>query len=200
MRVVKMPEFITRQEQRELVGFYLARIDAPNTFSIDDEGKVSTVKGAVKPAVILSVVDKPPLLEQIHDRIRSAFDLSDYRMERKMGCDGTFVLILPPGGGMGPHYDARDEIVAKDEEVIRFNILLESAEVGGVVSVKSGESFVEIDPKERELHVYNVTDNLHQVSQVKGSKHRVMCLFSVIAPLGTAETIMAKSKFEEVCL
>lgn len=172
----KVPEFITATEQKALVKWY--------------EKKVKEMKLGVnvpRPDICddpepgwLVVDDHHPIVKVIERRINNHF--GDVKSVNGKGVHQIVANVMPKGASIKPHYDRYDLSPVDDPmtniddgyDIIRFNVLLQSAKRGGELHINN-EAMVTSD---RELMVYKASHDLHEVTENTGNRARILLLFT----------------------
>lgn len=119
--------------------------------------------------------DYPKVAHDIFDKITNKLNLLD--LEKSIvggGKDGIVVSCTFDGGDVYPHTDPKEGNL----EVLRCNILTQSAEDGGELFVGGKK----IDIKVGDLHCYLPSTIEHYVTEVKGQTPRILWMFGYQCP------------------
>lgn len=126
-------------------------------------------------------VEFPKEMYAIRDRLLSRLKLTpNCQIERTAQGDGMIAVATMVGGDTYAH---KDPSPVEGHTVIRFNCVIQAAEEGGVLHVidEAGKD-IEWQLEEREMHLYNVHDFMHYVTEVKGNTPRYIILMSITCP------------------
>lgn len=193
MRIERYKDFISEEDRVELVNWFDYSIDNQVNFyaglSRGEWGyqKRCTTRNTDK-------VEYPEVALRLFDKVINSFEFQDNcHKEILANKEGIICVATFPTGDTYYHKDPAN---CKDGlSVIRFNIVLQKPEDGGIISItdENGKE-VKLDVDERELYCCNLSDYWHSVSEVKGSKSRYIILFSMCCDKDDWET--GKIKFK----
>lgn len=182
MRIERIPGFIYKIEQKEILEWFTTNAENPDVFGYAynnfEDGYLNRLSTRRIPNVVY-----PEVITNIFKRILSTFEFTSIcSPETTEYNDGIIAVITKKDGYTFSHKDT--ETNCKDgNSVIRFNIVIQEPDLGGELWVKDeNDVCINIAPKERELHAYNVSDYYHTVSKVKSDKPRYILLFSMCCP------------------
>jgi hypothetical protein len=123
----------------------------------------------------------PKEMYAIRDRLLKRLKLTNNcKLEATVQGDGMIAVATMAGGDTYAH---KDPSPVPGHTVIRFNCVIQAAQEGGVLHVvdETGTD-IEWQLEEREMHLYNVHDFTHYVTEVKGDRPRYIILMSITCP------------------
>jgi len=172
VRFERCKNFITELEREELAVWFLEYQDDKSVFK---DGLSRGVRGYKLRSTTRNSreFEYPALVGKIFRRITEAYDVARWP-KQDVSVGGVIAVVTRPGGDTYLHTDPRAQ---GSLDAVTFNILIQSADDGGVLRI--GDPLVERPQEEKELHCYIASKHQHEVTQVSGSKNRYMLIFRV---------------------
>jgi len=187
MRLEKIPNFISKEERKQLIDWMDKAIEDNIMVAGLSRGKLGYSKRKTT-RIYDGRPNYPEVAYKIQKRLIDKFEWTNKCFIEPMPKkDGMLAVITYPGGDTYKHRDPK--MVGS---AVRFNIILQKPESGGELYVE-GENF---DSEEGELHCYNVTEQTHWVTEVEGSKPRYLWIFGMSVPYSDWEDGKVKQKVE----
>jgi len=121
----------------------------------------------------------PKEVIDLSNKIRKFAGISNYPLIESHGKNGVVVSFTKPTGNVFEHFDNGEFNVS----ALRCNIITQEAEEGGELFVGGHK----INVKAGDLHCYLATNYKHSVTEVKGSKPRILWMFGAAVPLNDWE-------------
>jgi len=181
MRIERIPDFISEEERGTLLQ-WMKEQQEPGGYLVNGmervDGKQFDVSFRQTTRRYKGDVEYPKLAHDISQRIKDSFSFTPKSvMEAVGGGPGMICVVTHPGGDTYKHIDP--VIHPMGRHGIRFNIVLQNSEAGGILTV-GDKMFL---PKERELHCYAATKHPHSVSTVTGESSRYIWIFGFSCPI-----------------
>ena len=167
MSVVRIKDFVTEQEARELTSWVLKNHKQPYFLSANMGGARKTTRYSIN-----SDFEYPAAAHEVRKRI---VDLLGVHEHEKYGFrppfkDGIVASYAPPGDIC---YEHIDPIWHEGFHTLHCNVITQAPEAGGVVIVEG----MPFEMQERELFCYLVSRDQHEITEVVGNKVRCMWVF-----------------------
>lgn len=177
-RLERIPNFITKEEQEELIAWIEKGLENKSLVAGMSRGDYG-YQFRKTTRLNKKKVNFPKVAYAIQQRILDSFNwTTKCQIEPILNAGQECGMIAVATFDGGDTYKHRDPKLSPGKSATRFNIILQKPESGGELYVEGENCACD----ERELHCYNVTDSTHWVTEVHGDTPRYIWIFGMNVP------------------
>ena len=167
MNAVRVPDFVTAEEAQVLTDWVLRNHDEPHFLDANMGGSRKTTR--YSPEANFNYPAESLTIRQRVVNLLGTPETEKFGM-RLPYKDGIVASYAPPGDTC---YEHKDPEWVTGFHTLHCNVLSQAPESGGVVIIEGQPHRM----RERELFCYLVSRDRHEITEVLGSKARVMWVF-----------------------